>query len=301
MISSKAMYSKYFQEYRLSEAALKKLQNTLFEMLLDIDRVCRHHQISYMLSGGTLLGAVRHKDFIPWDDDIDVMMTRENYQKFRRCFSEELGGKYLLAEPLAEKYFFKMPKVYLKNSTYIEIPWVGVGKYEMAFIDIFIIEYLPDAPLKRKILEKTYDFAYRASSLCIDYRYPSPPILEKAKENREVADYYRFRRRLGLLFTIFGGIRFYLKLAERIAARAKKSNTMAIPSGIRYAREMLPAGDYESTRWVTFRGHSFRAPANCEGYLTNLYGPDYMDPPPESKREIHVAYRMNLEGDKTVE
>ena len=67
--------------YQISNEELKKLQRIELEMLIELDRICRKHQVSYSLDGGTLLGAVRHKGFIPWDDDIDVIMLRPEPSK----------------------------------------------------------------------------------------------------------------------------------------------------------------------------------------------------------------------------
>ena len=76
--------------YQISNEELKKLQRIELEMLIELDRICRKHQVSYSLDGGTLLGAVRHKGFIPWDDDIDVIMLRPEYEKFRSACEREL-------------------------------------------------------------------------------------------------------------------------------------------------------------------------------------------------------------------
>lgn len=202
MISSKTMYSKYFKEYHLSQNNLEKLQGVLLDMFIDFKSVCDKHNINYMMSGGTLLGTIRHKGFIPWDDDIDVMMVREEYNKFSKIFNKEMGDKYILVEPLAPKYVFKAPKIYKKGTTYIEIENVGIHEYEMVFLDIFIIENVAEPGIKRNVISKVYDFAFKAASVCADYKYPSPVILRKCKTEKEVANYYVFRRRLGKVFSL---------------------------------------------------------------------------------------------------
>ena len=78
---------------------LKDIQKELIVLLTEIDEICRKHDIPYYLSGGTLLGALRHEGFIPWDDDLDVNMPREDWPRFRESFRARFGGKYVIFEP----------------------------------------------------------------------------------------------------------------------------------------------------------------------------------------------------------
>ena len=120
MKKQKDIYSKVFSEFVFSDEQIELLHNTLFDMLMDIKRVCEKHNITFLLSGGSMLGAVRHKGFIPWDDDLDIMMLRSEYVKFREAVLSEMTDKYDLVEPLDGKYTNKKPKLFLKNSVFTE-------------------------------------------------------------------------------------------------------------------------------------------------------------------------------------
>ena len=292
MIVSKALYSKIFKEYEINDDQLCKLHKVLFEMLCDIKTICEKHKIKYMLSGGSVLGAVRHKGFIPWDDDIDVMLTRSNYEKLSQIIRKEYSEKFLIVEPLDKNYYFKMPKLLLKNSIYTELAAAGTPEHHMIFIDLFIIEYVPDNILVRKIKGYLYDFAYKASSVCIDYLFPSPPIINKGKQNRMICKYYNRRRQLGFIFSKLGGIEFYLKVDEAIAKSTAKSKWMGIPSGISYNREVFKTIMFEELTETEFEGELFPIPKYYHLYLKNLYGDNYMELPPKSQRQMHLATEL---------
>ncbi|MGG7190020.1 LicD family protein [Clostridium paraputrificum] len=294
MKSSKLLYSTCFEEYKLNDFQIKNLQNSLLSMFLDFKQVCDENSIDYMMSGGTLLGTIRHKGFIAWDDDIDIMMLRSEYEKFRKIFVENLSDKYILAEPLStEKYFSKMPKIFKKGTTYVEIPTAGVNSLDMLFIDVFIIENIPNPKMIQKIKAKIYNFAFKGSSVCIDYLFPSPVILEKSKTNAELAEYYNFRRKIGFVFSHLGGINFYLKICEKLSQSKNESKYLGVPSAISYEREILPREVFTELTTGIFCGYEVKIPANYDRYLRNLYG-NYMEIPPVEKRESHVAYKIEL-------
>lgn len=296
MKASKTLYSASLHKYDLTESQLKKLQEMLLSMMVDFKKICDDNGINYMLSGGTCLGAVRHKGFIPWDDDADLMMLRSEYEQFKKVIQCDptFQQKYLLMEPLSDpKYICKMPKIYLKGSVYTEISKAGIDKFNMIYIDLFIIENVPKNHMMRMLKGKVYDFAYLASSLCADYRYPSPAIEEACLENKELANYYHMRRSIGKLFDHIGGMKFYLKLDEKLAKQDKVTGIVAVPSGIRYEREVFEYRVFDETIEVKFCNIDFKIPKFYDAYLTNLYG-DYMKIPPADKREVHGAYRFQM-------
>ena len=293
MKSSKQIYSTYFKEYEIDSEGIKALHDALLVMYIDIKSVCDKHGIKCMLSGGTLLGAIRHKGFIPWDDDIDIMMIREEYEKFVKVFPGEFADKYELVKPLSPGYFNKQPKIFKKGTTLVEIPYAGVHQHDNLFIDVFIIENCPKPGFKRNFRAFRYDFAFKASSACIDYKYPSPVILEKGKTCEEVKKYYKMRRRLGFIFSHIGGMKFYLTKCDKLGKYSKQTGWMAVPSAISYKREILPAKVFTELTEGEFEGLKVTIPSDYDTYLTNLYR-DYMTIPPEDKRETHYACKMVL-------
>ena len=294
MKKSKEIYSKAFSEYRFTDEELELLHNTLFDILLDIKKVCDDHNITFLLAGGTMLGAVRHKGFIPWDDDLDILMLRSEYEKFRRVFISDTGDKYDLVEPLEDQYTNKKPKVFLRNSVFTEVNYAGLPeKYRKVFIDVFIIEDVPASPAARKVIGKIYDFAFFAASLAADYKYPSPIILEKAKKYDDINKYYGFRRNVGHVLNIFFGMKFYIWLTTKLGHTNKETGWVAVPASFGYNREVFPKELFTNLTEVSFNGVLFNVPVQYDLYLKNLYK-DYMKLPPEQDREVHSCAEFRL-------
>lgn len=294
MISSKRIYSTYFKEYILDDAKLKHLQDELLKILLDIDYVCKKHDIKYMITYGTLLGAVRHKGFIPWDDDIDILMFKSEAQKLITKLKEEYPERYMVAEPFCdEQYVTKNIKIFKRGTQYVEIPYAGLDRFDMLFIDIFLIENVPANKLLRKMHTSIYNFFYKAASVCVDYKYPSPVVEEKAKENKEVADFWKTRKRLGCFFSHVGGMKFYLKLCAKIANKKRHTGWIGVPS-TGDPVENYPEELFADITTVEFCGYEFPTMARYEECLAIQFGPNYMQIPDPSRRECHTAYKMDF-------
>lgn len=267
----------------LSGKELRDLQNVLLEMYLDIQEVCSKNGIVCMLLGGSALGTVRHCGFIPWDDDLDIGMPRDDYERFKCLFKKELGDKYILNAPNYEGIpTNRFPKVLKKGTKFVES---GMQDDERACIktDIFIIENVPDNLLTRYIKG-----LYCTCLMFIGGRVQS---FEDRIYSHEVLSCGNF---LGMLFSFHSSKKWFDRIDR--ACQHKKSNTkyMNIPTGRKhYFGEILNREVYLPTSQGIFEGEKVYLPGNSKQYLKNLYG-DYMKIPPEDKREHHYIQRISF-------
>lgn len=267
----------------------EEIKHTELNILLELDSICSQHGISYLIAYGTALGAARHKGFIPWDDDIDVMMPREDYEKLYRLFSEHRVESSLVLTTYRDKSsiysFFKLtnPQTIVRESYLREEYSSGL------WIDIFPIERAAS------INEAKMAWQYCSRRLFIKAQRVANP---DAGTSRTAILAKRALIPISLLFNPY-------KLAESIDRRAAKLNargtaTSASPTlwasmddtsseKCTYSNGMLFPG-----RMVEFEGHQFPAPRKLDEYLTHCYG-DWRKLPPESERRPHFvnAYRLD--------
>ena len=141
---------------KLEKDYKKKLQSKIFEMLKDIDKLCKENDIEYYLISGSALGAVRHKGFIPWDDDLDIGMTDENYFKFLKICEEKLDkDKYFVQTPKTEKnYYLSFAKIRDITTTLVEENNVDIDITYGVYIDVFPFVGVPNNKMNRNILKR---------------------------------------------------------------------------------------------------------------------------------------------------
>ena len=134
------------------ENQLRKLQLTMLEMLMLVDKICKENDIQYSLCSGTLLGAVRHKGFIPWDDDLDIRMTRENYDKFLEVWDKLQPEGYLLQNkensPRFPSSFSKIRKC---HTTFLQFESERGAHHTGIFVDIFPLDRIPRNRIKKTL------------------------------------------------------------------------------------------------------------------------------------------------------
>ena len=132
---------------------LRKLQLMELEMLIEVDRICRKYDIQYFLDGGTLLGAVRHDGFIPWDDDADIIMLHEEYEKFYNACKKELNTeRFFLQDYRTDKhYLWGFAKMRRNGTTFLREGQEHVKCHTGVCIDIFYCDNVPDNPMLRRL------------------------------------------------------------------------------------------------------------------------------------------------------
>lgn len=278
----------------LAPEELKALKACLTEMMLDIIYVCQASDIRVMLAGGSTLGAVRHQGFIPWDDDLDLLMPREDYGRFCKVFQENLGEQYELVGPnLGERYKTRFPKVFKRNTTLRSLSDVGSDLCCGVYVDIFLLENIPRNRLVRCLKGIWCSGLMLAASRVYMYEHDNPMLrahMSVTEESRRDLDK---AIRLGKMLSWIPA-RTWFDWVDRAVRYRKKTGLLGIPTGRKhYFGEIFPENVFLPLSKGVFEGYEVPLPADCDTYLKNLYG-DYMQIPPPEKREKHFIVELKL-------
>lgn len=294
MKSGKSIITENLSEHYLTKGTINRLHSVLFKILQDVDFVCKKNNIKYFLAGGTLLGAVRHKGFIPWDDDIDINMFKDDYLSIGRLIKKEFPGKYEIRYEMEnDNDATSFLKVYLNNTEYHEVQTECWDKPKKIFIDIFAIESMKKGRILNKIRGGFYDLFTIMKHLRMDAVAPSTTLLNLCKRSKKFKKYFNMRIRLGKIAEIFS-VKFYNRQLKKLVGNYNaNSEYVHLPSGIRYNREVFKREVFGDIIELEFEGQNFMCPVGYHEYLSNLYG-DYMKIPPEEKRERHIALKVDF-------
>lgn len=266
----------------LDNEKLRKLQMTELELLVEVDRICKKNDIKYSLDGGTLLGAVRHAGFIPWDDDADVMMTREEYERFfEACKSDLNYEKYFLQEFRTDaEYRWGYAKLRKNGTTFLREGQEHINCHVGVCIDIFIFDEVPDGYFERR-LHWVQCFIIRKGLYSI--------VGQKNEKNRFIRVIYRILAKTSRAF--------WTQNLERLVRKESGKNRQLLShltypnrKEIRYG---LPSQYFDEYCDIEFEGVSLRAIASYDKYLRDLFG-DYMVLPSKQNRKVHPVSKLEL-------
>lgn len=264
----------------LTGETLRKLQFTELELMREVDRICRKNGIMYSLDGGTLLGAVRHKGFIPWDDDADIMMTRAEYSRFYSACKKDLDKEnYFLQEFRTDpEYRWGYSKLRKNGTVFLRENQEHIKCHTGVCIDIFIFDKVPDNYICRRL-------HWFACFLVRKGLYSVAGV--KSEKKLMIRSVYRFLS----LFPRNFWVRCLACLvnSERGKNRELLSHlTFPNRKEIRYG---LAADYFDAYVDIEFEGYQFLAIKEYGSYLTELFD-DYMKLPPVEKRKVHPVSKI---------
>ena len=260
----------------MREISLLERQLICLDILKFIDEFCRNNDIHYSLTGGTLLGAVRHKGFIPWDDDIDIFMTRPEFEKFDSKMKGQKEYTWLTRE-YDSNYFYNFGRVVDRRTKIIDEGIHEINGYGV-FVDVCIVDGLPDNRFTRKchiILVRIIVLFRRLSSYSHKEYIPKNPLKRLAKQ-------------IASTFARTIGVSNWCSLLERIVKKypfdgGKYVGNIMSQYG---AREIMHKTSFDDYIAMSFEGEKFEVIQGWEEYLSNIYG-NYMEFPPVEKQVGH--------------
>ena len=263
---------------------VRDVQMKILDIMKHIDKVCRKNGITYYVMGGTALGAIRHGGFIPWDDDLDIFMTPQEYERFKKAMADDGNGKFVIQEWKTTSRYLEYAKVRMNGTTFIEEAFKHrKDLHQGIYVDIMILHKVPNNKLIQHIV-------YYESKFVTLYG------LSQRNWKPKTAVQAMVLKSLALL---------PCKLMARMAYRQiyKYDN---MEKAFRYCYWITPAkfraGLFEEDFFnhpvdIPFEDTMLMGSAHIKEYLKYRYG-DYMQLPPEEKRRAAVhAYYYNTEKD----
>lgn len=248
---------------------LKEMKECLLRIMEYIDKICRENNIRYTIVGGTLIGAIRHKGFIPWDDDIDIALERNEYEKLIKIFNFQSNGKYkILDYRNTKKYYYPFAKIvdtetYLDEERYLNCKELGV------YIDIFPIDKISKKNIKFKILRLKILNKLFCLSVCNNEYYKNKPLGKK------------IIRKLSLIHNY----EWYIKKLDKYAQienekECEYKGIMVVGQG---KKDIYPKDIFDEYEDYIFEDIKLMGIKNYNKLLEHRFG-NYMKLPPENER-----------------
>ncbi len=261
------------------------------ELLHVVDRICRNNKIQYFLSGGTMLGAVRHKGFIPWDDDIDIAMLRDDYERFKTACVDQLPKKYKYQSYTNKDgyhYFFDRITI---NETYFATKYSDRFNMQKGIsMDIFVFDKTSD----KKFFQKLHFNTLMKLRLLMNVRWINEPRKDKS---------YLLSKLLLPILRLFS-MDTYSKLYDKVLRRYEKKDTSTVlpPATDHKWRGVMPKVWFEKVTDAPFDSVMSYIPTGYDSYLKQWYGGNYMELLPLSKRVgSHDFYRLDIGNELIVD
>ncbi len=276
---------------------LIKLKNILLEILRDFIDVAEKYSLQYTLSGGSVLGAVRHHGFIPWDDDIDINIPRKDFNKFADVFENELGDKYSLYSSYEKNgHGLTLVQMKKKGTIYRSFNELSKDKSNCGIcLDMFVVENTFDNVLARNI-HGIFCLALGYLSTCRKTYEDMPYLMPYLEKGSAAENTFKKKACVGGVFRWLS-LDWIIKTTVRCYSLCGNDNSkyVTIPTGRKhYFGEMHSRADLCEAIETSFEGMAVKIPKGYDAYLTALYGEDYMALPPVEERESHPLMEIDF-------
>jgi lipopolysaccharide cholinephosphotransferase len=256
------------------DVSTRDIQKKMLEILVYFSEFCKENNLKYALCGGSALGAVRHGGFIPWDDDVDVFMLREDYEKLQELWEKNADTSRYSCVRSDDTINIHHSATEIKdnNTTFINRHSVNCDHHHGLMIDVMPLDGVPASRWQR-----LWQMVASMAFCCFNF--------QRLPDHKSKLTYYATKLALGLVRS--PKLRYKIwKGAERRIAKYGTENCAEVASfgeGATIMRMRFPTEWFRDVKYMDFEGHSMPVPADVDRYLTISFG-DYMQLPPEEDR-----------------
>ena len=270
----------------MNKQTVRDVQDKILETMVFIDNICRENNITYFIMGGTALGAIRHGGFIPWDDDLDICMTFEEYKKFKDVFERRNSDKFMLQEWRTVPKYLEYAKVRMNGTTFIEKAFKDrTDMHHGIYVDIMILHKCPNIYWKQKLI-------YLQSKFVTLYGLSQRGWKPKGKTQAVVLNLLKFLPKKILANWSYKGIYKYDDMESEF-----KWCYFITPA--KFKQGIFEDYMFQNPIDINFEGHKFLGSKNIKKYLAYRYG-DYMKLPSKQQQKAAVhAYIYDTERNYT--
>ena len=263
------------------ELNVEEVKDILSHILFNFKEFCEANNLKYFLAYGTLIGAVRHQDFIPWDDDIDVVMPRDDYDKFLQLTKDGIGDIYSVVSTVTDNnYIYPFAKMYNNKTKLVELEVKKNLNTNGIYIDIFPLDGMPEGKNNIRKHYKKAGIYIKMNCLAFNTktRWDSPL---KTIINRTIARVCRAY-----------GCKRIIKRMDKLSRKYdyKTSEKVGLVCWGLGEKEAVSKDTFSSSIQLKFRNDFYNVPVGYHEYLTSIYG-DYMEVPPKECRVSNHNYK----------